>query len=366
MVGAVTQDTATIWVYPGPGARFKVKVGETQFAAEQGATSVTVTGLKPETRYTYDVVIEPGAVPMLSGSFSTAPPAGRPCRFRAAAWSCVKPRRSWQDAWAVLLDQAPSLQLLLGDNVYSDSTDPDEILAAHAQIRRLPELAQVMRVIPTYATWDDHDFAGNNDAGDTPGKAGSLEAFKRVWANPAFGTDEIPGVFYSFLWGDVEFFMLDGRYYRSNRKDPNDDRKRMLGDAQFQWLAKGLIESEATFKVIANGSTLNASSVDSWLKYDFARQRLFDLIRDNRIGGVVFLSGDVHYSEVRVHPAEYTVGYDFVEIISSGIANSLRRSFVILEFDTTAADPTLDVRVIDRKANVLQEMRLYRSALQQP
>ena len=92
--------------------------------------------------------------------------------------------------------------------------------------------------------WDDHDYGPNDSDGTAAGKENSLVAFKELFANPGAGTSDTPGAFYRFSWGDVDFFMLDGRYHRSPDKAPNDDNKRMLGDAQFKWLADELRQVE--------------------------------------------------------------------------------------------------------------------------
>jgi len=222
------------------------------------------------------------------------------------------------------------------------------------------DFANLLRTTPTYAMWDDHDYGPNNSDGTAAGKEDSLRAFGEVWALPPLGTTDTPGVFYRFQWGDVEFFMLDGRYHRSPDKAPNDDAKRMLGDEQFAWLVEGLKQSTATFKVLASGSTLQASGADGWRLYDFARNRLYGAIMDNAIDGVMYLSGDVHASYIEVHE---TGGYPLVEVISSGIANGATHSFATLSFDTATADPTVRVRIIYGDGSVPEDRSFGLSAM---
>ena len=80
--------------------------------------------------------------------------------------------------------------------------------------------------------------------------------------------------------------------------------------------------------------------------YTFARHRLFDAIGQNKISGVVYLSGDVHRSRVWTHPESDRVGYPLIEVISSGVANSKTLSYATVDFDTTHADPTIQVRIV--------------------
>ena len=164
-----------------------------------------------------------------------------------------------------------------------------------------------------------------------------------------------PGAFFRFSWGDVDFFVLDSRYYRSPNKAKDDDKKRMLGDPQFEWLLNGLKNSKAKFKILASGSTLHYSTADGWRRYTFARRRLFDAIKMHKISGVVFFSGDIHKSLVWVHHESERAGYQIIEVISSGIANSKTLSFATVDFDTTAADPTMRVRIILGNGEVRDE-----------
>ena len=158
-----------------------------------------------------------------------------------------------------------------------------------------------------------------------------------------------------FQRGEVEFFMVDGRYHRSPDNAPDDEKKRMLGDEQFAWLLDGLKASKAKFKVIASGSTLQHSKVDGWRIYTFSRHRLFDSLKEHGISGVVYCSGDIHNSMVVVHPESERVGYPLVEVISSGVANSKNLSFATLDFDTTLADPTMKVRLVQKDGTVSEE-----------
>ena len=265
--------------------------------------------------------------------------------FRLALTSCMKIGQP-QASWYLLLAQQPDIHLTVGDTHYADTTDPTVQWKHHVAYRRQKEFATVLRNVPTYAIWDDHDYGPNNSDGTEKGKERSLAGWKQIWANPTLGTSDTPGAFFKFSHGDVDFFMVDSRYHRSPDKFPNDDRKRMLGDAQFSWLLEGLRRSKARFKVIVSGSTLNHSKVDGWRIYTFSRHRLFDALKKHAISGVMYMSGDIHSSLVWEHHESERVGYPLVEVISSGVANSRTLSFATVDFDTTRQDPTARVRIV--------------------
>ena len=110
----------------------------------------------------------------------------------------------------------------------------------------------------------------------------------------------MPGVFGAFSWGDADFFLLDDRYHRS----PDDARetpdKTLLGPRQLAWLLDALTSSHATFKVVVGGGQfLNQYTFfETYAWYPRERERLLAAIGERRIGGVLFLSGDRHHSEL--------------------------------------------------------------------
>ena len=61
------------------------------------------------------------------------------------------------------------------------------------------EFATVLRRVPTYAIWDDHDYGPNpNSDGTAKGKA---FGGGQIWANPTLGTTDTPGPFSNFSHG---------------------------------------------------------------------------------------------------------------------------------------------------------------------
>ncbi len=362
LVGHTTDSTSTLWMYAPRGSKVEVayretavKIGERRqpFKAVQqpaGKTpgqpfKVTLTRLRSNHSYDYRIFINGKELGDGTWQFKTAPTANQPATFKIALTSCMKIKQP-TNSWNLLRKEKPAFHLTVGDTQYSDTTNPTVQWQHHVRYRQVPEFARVLRSIPTYSMWDDHDYGPNNSDGTAKGKENSLAGWKQFWANPKLGATDTPGAFFTFRWADVDIFVVDGRYHRSPDKAEDDNQKRMLGDAQFQWLLDGLKKSKAPFKVIASGSTLNHSTKDGWRIYTFSRHRLFDAIKQHRIGGVVYMSGDIHRSLVWEHHESGRVGYPLVEVISSGIANSKTLSFATIEFDTTQTDPTMRVRII--------------------
>jgi len=363
ITGAVRANQATLWMYApskskctfsylAEGSSKKInKTGNLTALSNQAAKvpgqifKSTMNGLAPDTRYQYQVSINGKADPKWKGSFKTAPVEGTSTAFRMAITSCMHIKRA-QRSWNLLLEEQPDLHLTVGDTHYADTTDPTIQLQHHLAYRRKKEFANVLRQVPTYAIWDDHDYGPNNSDGTAEGKEFSLAGWKQAWPNPASGTPDTPGAFFKFSRGDVDFFVVDGRYHRSPNELPDNDKKRMLGDAQFEWLLSGLKNSKAKFKIIASGSVLHHSKVDGWRIFTFSRHRLFDAIKKHKISGVMYIGGDMHQSLVWQHHESDRVGYPMIEIMSSGMTNGKDLSFATIDFDTNVDDPTARVRII--------------------
>jgi alkaline phosphatase D len=325
----------------GTGADFRSWIG-------------TVDGLKPGTRYAYGIFAS-GFTGERGGLNFRTEPAG-PSRFKVAFASCMNGANApSQPSWNIIEEQLntgePNFQVLLGDNMYTTQSPPskDHYWFKYFEQRNVPEFANAFRAFPTVAVWDDHDYGPNNEDGTFAQKEVARSAYLAFYPHhPLAVAGE--GIYHNFAWGGdpsgagggVEFFMMDDRWGRSCPSST----PQMYGATQFNWLKNALLASKATFKVIANGSTLNSGC------WGTQKQALFNFIAANKIGGVLFATGDIHRSAVTTQTP--TGGYTLYELISSGIGspsgtstNPPEWSFGIMEFDTTLADPTVTIKVIN-------------------
>jgi alkaline phosphatase D len=201
-----------------------------------------------------------------------------------------------------------AFMLWLGDNWYtreSDFFDDWGLWYRASHDRSSPILQGLLKAMPHYATWDDHDYGPNNADRSYSLKETSRKVFTSYWANPSYGEDG-QGIYTKFSYGDVEFFLLDDRTFRSADfmnatvdGKPNPE-KRMFGEKQMAWLKNALINSYAPFKIVVSGSqVLNVASRQDCLKdYPVEFEELLGFLEAERITGVVFMSGDRHHSEV--------------------------------------------------------------------
>jgi len=384
LVGHVTDTTARLWAKASNQTTLSFKIGEAEDLAngrvvegpalEADASftgQVEVTGLKPSTRYHYVPLLDgEAALAAPNPSFITAPAADAPGKLRVAFGSCVGPRGyAAAAAFGEMAERRNfDLLLMLGDNHYGDTTNPDLLRDHLFMHRKVGGFEKLIRHTPTYAIWDDHDFGPNNSDGTAQGKADSLAVFRQWWANSAYGEPQNPGCYYRFSHSGIDFFMLDVRYYRTPNKTPDDGTKTMLGEGQLAWLKSGLAESRAKFKVVGSGSEWQTlTQPDCWSSFARERQDIFDHITDKNIEGVVLLSGDRHFTagyQVQNRHLEFTSGP-----LGSGNAtlqpNPERftgsdegKLWALLDLDPTANEPRLTYEIWQAGGGLLERRTL--------
>ncbi len=197
-----------------------------------------------------------------------------------------------------------------GDNWYlreADFSSESGIWYRYSHDRATPELQKLYAAMHHYATWDDHDY-GSNDANKSfELKDVSLAAFKAYWGNASWGEADNPGVYGKFFWGDAGFFLMDNRWYRDDDllDAATNPGKTQYGARQKDWLKQSLIlaqkEPHAKFKFIVTGGqviTDFGGSSETFAYYTREREELLKFITDQKITGVIFLTGDVHFTEL--------------------------------------------------------------------
>lgn len=198
--------------------------------------------------------------------------------------------------------------LWLGDNWYYREVDYTSVWGLNYRAshdRAIPILQRFMASMPQYAIWDDHDFGPNDAGGNYIFKNESRTIFNDYWLNPTSGENNA-GTYTMINYGDVDFFLLDNRFFRSdiNLADTinnivNED-KAYFGKSQLEWLKNSLLFSKATFKIIVTGNqVLNPiNNYECLTHYPTEYKVLIDFLSNQKINGVVFLTGDRHHSEV--------------------------------------------------------------------
>ena len=181
--------------------------------------------------------------------------------------------------------------------------------------------------------------------------------------------------------------LLDNRYHRDAYSD--DPESTILGDDQWAWLRERLLEP-ATIRIIGSGLQVvndydlpSGEQVESWGDMPAERERLYALVRELGVTGVVIASGDMHHAELsRLADDAAGFGYPTYDLTGSGLdqlepeelANPARigailntdRKFGFITIDWTA-DPTITLQIHDgTTGSVHVEQVIQRSELAPP
>jgi alkaline phosphatase D len=266
-----------------------------------------------------------------------------PVCSRIAFGSCLKPDRP-QPIWSAIVEARPQLFVFLGDNIYADTEDMDEMRAKYRLLGDDPGYRQLKATCPIIATWDDHDYGVNDGGVEYPRKRESQQVFLDFFEAPPDDPRRTrDGVYSAQIYGPpgkrVQIILLDARFFRSPLKtgfqpgEPGDGYRgkyapndapdaTMLGEAQWRWLETQL-RVPAELRLIGSGVQVIADEHGSemWGNFPRERERLFAMIRATQARGVVFLSGDRHLAEIARLPADHRlgVGYPLLDITSSSL-----------------------------------------------
>lgn len=393
MLGAVTESSAQFWVRSASETEFEIllisgasrfkAIGKTTIANDYTGVAI-VDGLSPDTEYSYSVSAKGKGQPVTQlFTFRTFPKNNSSGRFQIGFGGCAGYTPQNERMWDTIASHNLRAFLLLGDNVYIDLPEMPGAMHDYTYYRRQsrPEFRRLVASTAMYAIWDDHDAAVDDiwmgPYVDRPAwKQPMLDLFRRNWVNPAYGTTGNPGTWFKFSYGDIEFFMLDGRTYRTN---PFQAERTMLGPEQKAWLLDGLKKSQATFKVIASpvawADGAKPGSKDTWAGFAPEREEIFKYIEDNRITGALLLSSDRHRSEA--WKIDRDSGYEFYDLLSGQLTNvhthpvekgalfsyNDKDSFGLLSFDTSLSDPEVTYQIYSIDNELIETLVIHLSQL---
>lgn len=354
----------------------------------------TTERLEPGQHYPYEIYLEEEKVSFDYPLLFKSKPLWQWRRdapdFRFATGSCAygsdepydrpgKPYGGDYQIYEHIHQKNPDFMLWLGDNIYlreSDWNSKNGIYYRYSHQRSLAELQPLLAHCPHYAIWDDHDFGPNDADRSFSGKATALAAFKDFWANPQYGLGQKDGsgITGTFEWSDAQFFLMDNRYFRSPNKRKTGDRS-FLGKDQVNWLIDALSFSQANFKFIAiGGQVLNSvQTKENYSNFPEELNYLISEIKANQIDGVIFLTGDRHFSELSIlkedglYPLhDFTVsplnsgGYTPNENNTNRIAESLitERNFATFQVSGKKEERRLEVQYYDANGKDLWSYQL--------
>lgn len=283
----------------------------------------------------------------------------------------------------------PDLFVYLGDNIYGDTYDMNELQAKYDSLAAKPEFQRMKKSVPVIATWDDHDYGWNDSGKEYPFKKESKEIFLKFFNEPADSyRRQHDGIYTSYMYEGngrkLQVILLDNRTFRNKlrlyRGELSHEHKyfypldyyphqiedsALLGEAQWKWLEEEL-KKPADLRIIGSGSQFSISynGYEAWANFPHEQKRMLELIKKTRANGVLFITGDVHYAEISKLQAEGL--YPIYDVTSSGITSTwlfaapndnriegpvMENHFGMLSIDWNKKDPEIKMEVWDVRDN---------------
>jgi alkaline phosphatase D len=248
--------------------------------------------------------------------------------------SCARQERP-QPIWDAINAARCDAFVLLGDNIYADTADPDVFREKYALLAAMPGFAKLRQTTPLFATWDDHDYGRNDGGADFPGAAVAQKEFCDFFQIPANSPlRTTPGVYDCVTLGPdgkrVQIILLDTRRFRSPlKKDPanpkvnfpnTDPDTTALGAEQWAWFERRLREP-AEIRVVISSIQLiaNEHGSEKWDNFPKERARFLELLRHTQAKGVVVISGDRHLAELSALTTADGAPYPLYDLTTSGL-----------------------------------------------
>lgn len=408
MLGPLEMREAKVWVQTTAPAVVRAVYADGEGAEHVSAAVETRT----ETAHTATLVldqVEPGRAYTCTIEIDGAPAAGvDPLRFEtpefyhdrtpppnftvAVVSGHYVPEEGFEPPYEVrgggysifdsILAAAPDLMIWLGDTLTlreSDWRTRSGYLKRHTHARALPEMAPLLAAVPQYAIWGGTDYGPEGAGRYYTQRAAAEDAFRAFWPAPSAPLPE--GLAARFRHADADFFLLDVRTHRDDRPDASR-LPVILGREQIEWLRQELLLSDATFKVIMAGAPiLNPAENPQNLSFaDREHTDLMQILREEKLSGLVFLSGGKAYGELTrvVHAKSYNLyglttgpvtanpddGKDELNFFRVPGTSSFERNFALLEFTGPEENRTLTLRVLGIEGNELWSRKIRASQLQ--
>lgn len=295
------------------------------------------------------------------------------------------------------------LFIFLGDNIYGDTTDMDDMAEKYQRLGKNPGIKTLREKTPTIAIWDDHDF-GENDAGvEYKQKESSRKLMLDFWQesknSPRYRRSD--GIYTAYMYGEndkkVQVILPDLRWnrpalnsvgmadYQLKRKpnnmgpySPSEERNAsMLGEAQWQWLESEL-QKPSAIKIIGSSLQLlpEFTGWESWANFPSDRNRLLALIKKHRVNGVIIISGDTHWGEMS--KVTQDLDYPLWEVTSSGLTEEWKEvspnkhrvgkfthsvNYGELLIDWQQADPGIKLSLKDVDGKIFSQQNISLSSI---
>jgi alkaline phosphatase D len=306
------------------GDQWQESSRQTGLVAADGVVQLGLVGLPADTAFRFVFTSADGARRSPVGRFRTALAEDASRKIVFGATSCLGGDNAGWANLGFVAEHELDFLLLLGDTIYADNEGDllvEDYRARWRQALAVPALASATASTSMVATWDDHEVAndwvlgeGNQlQQGVSPERlAAAAQAFQEALPQ-RLGEGPAGSMWRSLRWGAVlEVIVLDCRGERVEGA--------LVSDAQLAWATDRVRTSPARFKIVmvsihATDHTALLGAVqdlDRWQGYPAQREAL--LAACEEAGGVLLVTGDMHYGAIQRVSPEGAVGESLWEV----------------------------------------------------
>lgn len=301
-----------------------------------------------------------------------------------------------------IVQHKPDIFIFLGDNIYGDTENMDTLSYKYNLLAQKSSFQNLQQNCSIIATWDDHDFGKNDGGRHYAMRKESKNIFLNFFKEPASSERRLrEGIYtsypYTFSSKKIQVILLDTRTFRDDLKpyagEVDHDKRyfyskdyspyrtedsTLLGNEQWKWLEEEL-KKPADIRIICSSTQFahEYNTYESWTNFPKEKEKLFSILKNHKVNGVLFLSGDVHYGEISME--KNSALYPMYDITSSGLSSTwhypcpnsnriegpiMENHFGILTFSEEKEDILIKSELYDKQNNQRVEYTIKLSELQ--
>jgi alkaline phosphatase D len=222
--------------------------------------------------------------------------------------------------WNLLATQKPEAVFFIGDTIYADnqrdgngdhSGGEENFWNRYTDAFTRIGFYRIKDLIPTIATWDDHDFGANDGDSSFREKHITTNLFQLYWGNEEVdGYENGPGISKVLRFGGQNIFFSDNRSFRNTE---------YWGSAQSDFIFNKMRQEPRPTWFMDGSQFFGGYRKQPTLENKWP-QSLQAMVQElKRLEApAIFASGDIHFSEIsKIDPA--LLGYQTFEFTSSSI-----------------------------------------------
>jgi hypothetical protein len=257
---------------------------------------LSLTGLRPDTRYWYEADVDGARVTDRRQSLRTFP-AG-PASFSFVVGSCQLGGSNGR-VFDAMRATRPLFALAAGDWTYAniDRDVPSRFRAQYDLNLTAPAQAALYAATPVAYVWDDHDYGGNDADRTSPSRRAAMAVYRQMTPHyPLAGPES--ALYQAFTVGRVRFVLMDTRAARDPAGEPSGAYRSTLGAAQRAWLLRELASADRYGLVVLVSPDPwiddPGPAADTWGGFPEERRLVADAIARGAGRNVLMLAGDAH------------------------------------------------------------------------